>query len=395
MLSETGERLGAGRQLARSTGAVAFPLALFAAVGAGVLAVAALGCGTAGTTCLIQYDAHEYLAIAERGYWYVPGEQSPVVWFPLTPVLVAAVDAVVGDVTTAGVVVSAIAGGLAFVALWHWFSKVGLRGRGRVLALLVVATYPYAFFLYGIPYSTSVFLAAASLGFLLVATGHPVLAAIPVALATACRPEGWILIPTLVLLDLERVGALAFDPSRAEWRRRWGVPSAIVRERVRAASFGPAIGAVGLVGYGSFLAARFSDPLAFATNQATYRPGDLPFTKLAFGDRMLDPVANPVLSGTLAVQALVALGVLWLVPAVSARVGFGAGIYVALLVAIPTITTADFMGIGRYLVAAFPAAVVVAERLAPRRGAAIVWLAVSASGLLVLAGLYARGNYLS
>ncbi len=48
------------------------------------------------------------------------------------------------------------------------------------------------------------------------------------------------------------------------------------------------------------------------------------------------------------------------------RLGWGYGIYVAVVVGMPVLSTKDFMGVGRYLIAAFPVFLTLATML--RRG---------------------------
>ena len=75
--------------------------------------------------------------------------------------------------------------------------------------------------------------------------------------------------------------------------------------------------------------------------------------------------------------------------------GFAYGLFLALLVATPTVSTEDFMGTGRYLMAAFPAFALVGEQLSERRRPRVAWMAVSASLLLFMGFLFARSTYLT
>jgi hypothetical protein len=66
-------------------------------------------------------------------------------------------------------------------------------------------------------------------------------------------------------------------------------------------------------------------------------------------------------------------------------------------VAAPTVSTENFMGTGRYLLAGFPAFAYIGERLSKRRTLrpAIAWLAVSGGLMLFMGFEFARSTYLS
>lgn len=122
-----------------------------------------------------QFDGPEYLKIVESGYWYTPGQRSPIVWFPLYPMLVKATTAVVSDPLIAGVVVSAAIAGLgAVMALWRWTETQDMTTSNATAALAMCMFYPYAWYLYGVVHADGLFLALAVSAFVLVesATGY-------------------------------------------------------------------------------------------------------------------------------------------------------------------------------------------------------------------------------
>lgn len=349
--------------------------------------------------CVEQFDGHEYLAISERGYWYAPQEQSPVVWFPLYPLAIRAAGLLVAEPLLAAVGVSLWAGLVSVVLLWRWLALKLPTWRARAMALAVFMLYPYGWYLYGVVYADALFLAFVLLAFSLVERRSLVLAGVAGALATACRPTGLALVPALVLLGLQRDGVLWLDREATGVVRRFALPLRVDRSRLRPRSFGPALSLLGVGSYLGYLWVRFGAPLAFSTNESTFRPGDLPVTKSALINSILEPTADPVVTATLVAQAAIALGALWLVPAVCRRFGAAYGLFVALLVAMPTVSSADYMGTGRYLMCAFPLAALIGERLAevwPERSwPAVAWMAVSAAGMLVLSTLFAAGYYVA
>lgn len=151
-----------------------------------------------------QFDGPEYQQIAELGYSYTPGVRSNIVWFPLYPLLLRAADRLVGDPLVAGVVVSALAGAAALCLYWRWLDDRGFGGAARRTAFLVLALYPYGWYLYGVVHSDSLFLALIVAAFLLVERDKYLAAGLVAALATATRPTGMALIPAIVVLGLQR-----------------------------------------------------------------------------------------------------------------------------------------------------------------------------------------------
>src|SRR5688572_22754264 len=95
------------------------PLAHLASRPAWAAPVAAVCCllfAAAGTTldvpqlslvgALGQWDGGWYLSIARAGYWYRPGEQSPVAFFPAYPLAIRAVSQTGLGLSLSGVLLS-------------------------------------------------------------------------------------------------------------------------------------------------------------------------------------------------------------------------------------------------------------------------------------------------
>jgi hypothetical protein len=152
----------------------------------------------------------------------------------------------------------------------------------------------------------------------------------------------------------------------------------------------------GLVGWMVYLGDRFDDPLAFLTVQAApgWNQGSGPHTwfKVDFaGTLLLGIWPNIVL---LVPQALACLAAVLLLRTAWRRFGWGYTAYALVSLAIPIIGTKDFMGGGRYTLAAFPvfaaAAVVLTNDRRPRWLLPIV-VVVLAGGLLVATVGYVHG----
>lgn len=341
-----------------------------------------------------QFDGPEYLKIAQFGYRYTPGVRSNIVWFPLYPLTVRAVHLVLQNWLVSGLVVSAVCGAAAAVLLWRWLDGQGMGGAARRLAFCAAFCYPYAWYLYGVVHSDSMFLLLVLGCFLLVEADRPVLAGLVGALATATRPTGMAVIPAVVVLVWERRGLLVVPEGATGLVARWRLPVRLVKERWSAAMLAPFLVLGGIGTWMLYLGVRWGDPLAFKTNQTVYHPGNLPLLKRAFLVRWRDFGDSPSYTLTITLQFLLAVVVVLSVPAVARRFGWGYAVFVAALVAIPTVSTEDFMGTGRYLIAAFPAWALWGERWSDRRRG---WVPVAASGvLMVLLSMgFARSWYLT
>jgi hypothetical protein len=108
--------------------------------------------------------------------------------------------------------------------------------------------------------------------------------------------------------------------------------------------------------------------------------------------------ASPYLSGQhahLVGNAVATIVVLAFLPLVFRRFGWGYGVYAAAVVIGAAISTKDFVGMGRYDLAAFPCFAVAGDALFARRRMAVAAVAGCASLLVLLAELHARGTLVS
>ena len=98
-----------------------------------------------------RWDSGWYLAIVQNGYFYVPGEQSSVAFFPLYPSLVKVFSFSVADPRITGIVISNV---VLFVGMFYLFKLVRLDYEDESVALnSVVFTliFPTSFFQYSTP----------------------------------------------------------------------------------------------------------------------------------------------------------------------------------------------------------------------------------------------------
>jgi hypothetical protein len=342
-----------------------------------------------------QFDAWEFITISQDGYWYRAGARAPTSFFPLYPLLIRALRPVVTDPVVAAVVVSAAAGLAATVLFWRWCGRVALEDGARRSALALLLLYPWGWFLFGVPFSDSLFVALVIGAFLLVERDRLVLAGVVGALATATRPTGVALIPALVVLALERAGALRPRGDAAGWVGRLGLPTVVDRGRLRPAQAAPLLAAAGVGSYSIYLWVHFGAPLVWVTDQSQYNGvgiKTLPKSGLVASWIHWD---DPVHTIVITVQALLALGMLVAVPAVGRRFGWGYGLFVLILVALPSLATRDFNSTGRYLLAAFPVAALAAERLTGRPALRHAWLVACAAAVVALNVGFAQSRMVS
>jgi hypothetical protein len=382
-----------------------FPLVLFGIVAVGLFAVAQASVAWLpfapvpphgfpdydGFEGFTRWDTGWYWYIAKEGYWYGgPGIQSPVAFFPAYPFTMRLAALVIGDELWAGVLIT-FACGIGAVVLFHRWSRDLLGEATARVAVLLLVLYPFAFYLFGVVYSDALFLLAALAAFSFVERGHPWLAGVAGAVATAARPVGVALVVGLVLVALERRGVL---------ERGRLVPVPRLR-RLDWRDLGVLVSLAGLGAYCVLLWRRFDEPFAFSkVGDAEGWARKLTFDgviKLDFWRIMAEPELSAAHVG-LALQGLLTVGALILVPFIVHRLGWGYGAYTAAVVLIPAVTSKDFIGMGRYVLVAFPVFAVVGDVLVRRRvprGVLVGVLACSAFGLVLMHSLFSRWYFLS
>jgi hypothetical protein len=323
----------------------------------------------------VGWDASWYARIAERGYEFLPGEQSSVAFFPLYPLAIVGLEQLGANVYQAGVLVTLLCGPLAVWLFWRW-SRTRADEACALHAGLLLALYPFTFFLYGVMYSDALFLLLVVGAFLLLERGWLVSAVVLGALATAARPVA----PAVV------VGLLA---RRLEWKRERG-------EAWSALDALPVLSALGCGLYMLYLRQRFGTPFAFIDAQAGWEqaPGWESWLKVHWFHAVFQG-GNREVAVRLSVHALLTLGALVLLGPTYRRLGWGYGAYCAVIVGIPTVTTKDFMGMGRYLLSAFPLFLTFALLLREHPRVRGGLYAVGAVSLVFLAAWFGLDHYIS
>lgn len=329
------------------------------------------------TRAWVHWDAGWYVSIASGGYWYKPGEQSPVAFFPVYPAIIGGLHALGANRFIAGILVTAVAGLLGLLLFKRWAAQVRDEATAQRATVLFVL-YPFAFYLYGALYSDAVFLLLVVSTFYALERDKLWLVVALGIIATAARPVA----PALVLGLIAR---------RIELQRARG-------ERVQVTDFVPALAALGFVGWMIYLGYNFGDPYAFATVQAA--PGwdqpvgwrtwlKLNYLESLFTERQgLDSLVA-ITHGVIALSTLAMAVVTW------RRWSKGYAVYLALVIGIPTLSSKDFMGLGRYAIAAFPVFITLALVLEHRPRLRLAWVIGSTVGLILLTAAFAADKYVA
>ena len=332
-----------------------------------------------------QWDSGWYSAIAQGGYGYIPGRQSTIAFFPAYPLLMRAVALMVGNTYVAGIVVT-LASGAAAVRLFFGWLSTRMTPPHAWAALSLMLLYPYAFFLYGAVYPTAFFVMTLLGAFVLLEHDHPWLAGMVGALATAARPTGVVLVVALAVRAVERRRELD------------GEPAGPGRNRPIWWDAGVLLSGLGVAAFCLYQWRRFGDPFAFVTVQEAWgqESGVRTWLKLRFFEDLATlPDRKLLASLSYLAHPALTVGALALVPKVFRRFGYGYGTYTLLIILLPALSTENFFGMGRYLLAAFPCFAVAGELLAERPRLAKVVYPVTALALVSLTVAYSQGHYLS
>lgn len=316
----------------------------------------------------VRWDGWWYVNIAARGYTYRPGKISSVAFFPVYPLLVRALASLVPiGPALAAIAITVTCGGLALQLFHRWCAARCTPAAARA-GVVTLALYPFAWFLFGAAYSDALFLCLALGAFLALEADRPWLVALLGAIATATRPTGITLVIGLAVLAWGR------------WSRR----------RVLAVALSSL---TGLATWCAWLWLRFGDPLVFIDAEGApgwnQPPGPQTWFKLSFF-RLLSRYHGVEIAEIL-FQALLAIAFLAAAPAVARRFGRGYGWYVAVTTLVPAISTADLLGVGRYVLPAFPVFALVGERLQERPALRPVAWGLSAAALVAGTTLFSAG----
>lgn len=324
-----------------------------------------------------RWDAGWYAAIARDGYWYQPGAQSPVAFFPGYPLAIRALAALGVNRFLAGELISLACGVAAILLFSRWARRVAAPKDARTATALLIV-YPFSFYLYGVMYSDALFLLFVVGAFLMLEEGRVGWATLLGALATGSRPVA----PAVVLGLVVR---------RLELQRRAG-------KRWTWVDLVPAFSAAGMALYLGFLWWRFGDPMAFAHAEAApgwdHTPELRTWLKVTWFETLTTSQSRWV-TVRLMSHAILTLWALLLAIPTRRLLGWGYAVYIAVVVGIPAISSKDLHGLGRYVLAAFPCFVTLALLLRGRPRLTSGWIALSALLLVALAAAFGAGAFVA
>jgi hypothetical protein len=335
---------------------------------------------------LCRWDAGWFVSIATGGYWFEPGRQSPVAFYPLFPLLIRALAPLVGSYFAAGILIT-MTSGLGVVLLLNYWMRQRLDAGAARTAIWALLLYPFSLYLYGAVYSDALFVVAALAAFTFLERDHPWMAGVCGAAATATRPVGLAVVVGLMVRAAERRGV-------------FGIPGArrLHLDRLRAADAGVLLAAAGMGLYWAFLGVRFGDPLAWVHAAAApgwfVEPGLRSWLKVVFfADLWMGrwDLSNAIrlLHAMLCVAALASIPEVW------RRFGIGYAVYAGVVLGIPAVSSPDLFGAGRYALAAFPCVAVAGAYLHERPRLARVVLSASLVAQVGITALYATWHPVS
>jgi len=323
-----------------------------------------------------RWDSGWYRDIAEDGYFFTPGTQSSVAFFPAYPLLMMAGGAVL-PVFLVGYIVTLLSGLSACLLFARWCLDRMSRGPA-IIAVALMMLYPYSFYLYGAVYADALFLACALGAFVLLERGHPLLAGLVGIAATAGRPVGVAVAVGLAVRVVELAHARGGAVRHLTWR-----DSTVL------------LSGAGLAGWCAYQWAAFDNPLAFVAAESAPAWDQGVGIRVWLKFALFEGIADRGLLATVALAApgLALLAAVALLPRVRRRFGWGYAVFAAIVLVMPLLGTKDFLGVGRYLFVAFPVVAVVGEFVADLRPSWLrpAVLAASAVGLVVGAAVYGAG----
>ncbi len=296
-----------------------------------------------------KWDSQYYDDIATNGYWFSPGQQSNVAFFPVYPLLMRVTAPLTGkSVILAGFILSNLAflGSLVF---FYLLTELELDADSAKRAVFYLAFFPTSFF-FNCVYTESTFLLF-SLATMYFARRHQWFpAALMGMLASATRNLG-VLLWALVMWEWlrEQGWTLKTIHKKESWVSLWhGF------QQHWFDLFIIAIIPLGLLVYMYFLRANFERPFAFIETQAAWGRVNIgPLAVISKNVKVLmDGVINKGWLTNLWNTATLLL-FLALIPFIWIRLGEGYAIYVLIMLLVPAASATGSMI--RYVLTAFPA----------------------------------------
>lgn len=295
-----------------------------------------------------KWDSQYYVDIATDGYWFVPGAQSNVAFFPLYPLLMRVLAPFLGhNLILAGFVISNVAflGALIFLYL---LAELEVDSAAARRAIFYLALFPTAFFFSAV-YTESLFLLLTIATMYFARKRLWLIAALAGMLAAATRNLG-VVMWVLVMWEWLRAQGWRIRSVTApqSWR---GLRSGLWMRWIEIAII--ALIPLGLLLYMYFLNQNFERPLAFFETQSAFgreNIGPIAVIRRSLGNLVGMPFGRGWLTNFWNLAAL--LGFLGLVPFIWRRLGGGYALIVLICLLVPA--TSAMGSIIRYVLPLYP-----------------------------------------
>lgn len=277
-------------------------------------------------------DARWYLEISQHGYsdeQDLTSRKQNWVFFPLYPMLMKYVGDILGSYLLAGMIISNTCLIFAFALLYRLGPKLGFDEKATTRALWLLSFFPTSYFLSSC-LTESLFLVLVSGAWLSLKNYKSLQGGLCMALASACRPTGLLMLPAFACLLW----------SESAPKRRLTTLLALL------------ISPLGSVVYALYLWRHVGSPLAFVINQKAWGRNKSSFAELLslpFVDQwQLVASWNFILLNTL----IALLGIVCALYLLHRK-----QVALALLVAVPllaSLNTGTVLSIGRFSLTLFP-----------------------------------------
>ncbi|MBX3082882.1 MAG: hypothetical protein KF716_14695 [Anaerolineae bacterium] len=213
-----------------------------------------------------RWDSGFYLGIVDHGYYFEPGQQSSVAFFPVYPLLTSLVKPLAGSTVAAGWLISNLCflGALIFLYRLTEFEFRDASTARR--AIFYLAAFPTSFFFSAI-YTESTFLLFAIGAFYFARRQAWAWAVLFGLLCGATRIVGVVM---WGVVGLEWLRAQGWTLQRSWRREAWSTLFKTLRTQWMILAL-ICIIPLGLISYMGFLKVKFNDPVAFSTTQAAWQ----------------------------------------------------------------------------------------------------------------------------
>jgi Dolichyl-phosphate-mannose-protein mannosyltransferase len=295
------------------------------------------------------FDSGWYYQIARYGYLFVAGgppvgagKPGKVAYFPLYPLFMRYAGRLFGntsaDVYLGGILVSWTSFMLAMVALFY-LARLDVPRERAERAVLLTAIFPFSFF-FGMVYTESLFLLLAVLSFYAFRTRRWILGGIAGGLATAARPTGILILPSLAWIA-------------------WSCAGPTGRDRLRTI-VGLLLVVSGIGAYSFYVYRLTGNPLEWAVSITRwgYHPGGSPWmTPLKLAHQLLTHPYRYFTTDSMALYDTLygVTGMLFALATVFVwrQLGAAYGLFMLLNLYVP-LSSGVFEGLGRYCSVLFP-----------------------------------------